>query len=73
MDILLKEEHVAVDSLMGHGGFFKTPVVGQRVMAAGMNAPITVMAVSYTHLDVYKRQHQTIPGQIHICFIYFLF
>lgn len=42
-DILLKEEHVAVDSLMGHGGFFKTPVVGQRVMAAGMNAPITVM------------------------------
>ena len=43
MDILLKEEHVAVDSLMGHGGFFKTPVVGQRVMAAGMNAPITVM------------------------------
>ena len=34
MDILLKEEHVAVDSLMGHGGFFKTPVVGQRVMAA---------------------------------------
>ena len=43
MDILLKEEHVAVDSLMGHGGFFKTPMVGQRVMAAGMNAPITVM------------------------------
>ena len=43
MDILLKEEHMAVDSLMGHGGFFKTPVVGQRVMAAGMNAPITVM------------------------------
>lgn len=43
MDILLKVEHVAVDSLMGHGGFFKTPVVGQRVMAAGMNAPITVM------------------------------
>ena len=43
MDILLKEEHVAVDSLMGHGGFFKTPLVGQRVMAAGMNAPITVM------------------------------
>ena len=28
---------------MGHGGFFKTPVVGQRVMAASMNAPITVM------------------------------
>lgn len=43
MDILLKEEHVKVDSLMGHGGLFKTPVVGQQIMAAAMNAPVTVM------------------------------
>ena len=43
MDLMLKEEGVQVDQLFGHGGFFKTPVVGQRVMAAGMNAPITVM------------------------------
>ena len=42
-DILLKEEHVQVDSLMGHGGLFKTPVVGQQLMAAAMNAPVTVM------------------------------
>ncbi len=42
-DILLKEEHVRVDSLMGHGGLFKTPVVGQQLMAAAMNAPVTVM------------------------------
>lgn len=42
-DILLKEEKVNVDSLMGHGGLFKTPVVGQRLMAAAMNAPVTVM------------------------------
>ena len=42
-DILLKEEHVKVDSLMGHGGLFKTPVVGQQLMAAAMNAPVTVM------------------------------
>ncbi|MCI9338342.1 MAG: FGGY-family carbohydrate kinase [Lachnospiraceae bacterium] len=42
-DILLKEEHVKVDSLTGHGGLFKTPVVGQQLMAAAMNAPVTVM------------------------------
>ena len=42
-DILLKEEQVEVDSLTGHGGLFKTPVVGQRLMAAAMNAPVTVM------------------------------
>ena len=43
MDILLKEENVTVDSLMGHGGLFKTPVVGQQMLAAAMNAPVTVM------------------------------
>ncbi len=42
-DILLKEEKVKVDSLTGHGGLFKTPVVGQQLMAAAMNAPVTVM------------------------------
>lgn len=42
-DILLKEEKVEVDVLMGHGGLFKTPVVGQQLMAAAMNAPVTVM------------------------------
>ena len=42
-DILMKEEHVKVDSLTGHGGLFKTPVVGQQLMAAAMNAPVTVM------------------------------
>lgn len=42
-DILLKEEQVKVDSLTGHGGLFKTPVVGQQLMAAAMNAPVTVM------------------------------
>ena len=43
VDILLKEEQVSVDSLMGHGGLFKTPVVGQQMLAAAMNAPVTVM------------------------------
>jgi sugar (pentulose or hexulose) kinase len=42
MDILA-EEDVAIDSLTGHGGLFKTPVVGQRYMAAACNAPVTCM------------------------------
>ena len=42
MDILAEEE-VAIDSLTGHGGLFKTPVVGQKFMAAACNAPVTCM------------------------------
>ena len=42
MDILA-EEGVAIDSLTGHGGLFKTPVVGQKYMAAACNAPVTCM------------------------------
>ena len=43
MDILFDNEHVGLDRLMGHGGLFKTPVVGQRLMAGAMKAPVTVM------------------------------
>lgn len=43
LDILLKEEGVKVDSITGHGGLFKTKGVGQRIMAAAMNTPVTVM------------------------------
>lgn len=43
MDLLYDKEKVRVDCLMGHGGLFKTPVVGQRLMAAAMNAPVAVM------------------------------
>jgi len=39
----LAEEGVAIDSLTGHGGLFKTPGVGQRYMAAACNAPVTCM------------------------------
>ena len=42
MDILAGEK-VAIDSLTGHGGLFKTPVVGQKYMAAACNAPVTCM------------------------------
>src|SRR6266508_218657 len=43
MDILFEQEHVKLDQLLGHGGFFKTKEVGQRIMAAAMNVPVSVM------------------------------
>lgn len=43
MDLMLKEEGVQVDELFGHGGYFKTKGVGQRIAAAAMNAPVSVM------------------------------
>lgn len=43
MDILLKEEHAAIDTMLGHGGLFKTKGVGQRILAAAINAPVSVM------------------------------
>lgn len=43
LDILLKEEKVPVDKIYGHGGFFTVPVAGQKIMAAAMDTPVTVM------------------------------
>ena len=43
LDILLKEEAVKVDKLYGHGGFFKTKEVGQRILSAATGGPVTVM------------------------------
>lgn len=42
MDILDKE-NVEIDKIYGHGGFFKTPVVGQRILSAAIKAPVSVM------------------------------
>jgi sugar (pentulose or hexulose) kinase len=43
MDILYNQEKVSVDMMLGHGGLFKTEIVGQRIMAAALNTPVTVM------------------------------
>jgi sugar (pentulose or hexulose) kinase len=43
MDILFEQEQVKIDQILGHGGFFKTEGVGQKVMAAAMNVPVSVM------------------------------
>lgn len=43
MDILLKEEGVKLDKIMGHGGLFKTKGVGQKIMAGAIDTPVSVM------------------------------
>jgi len=46
MDILFEEEQVKIDRVLGHGGFFKTEEVGQKIMAAALNVPVSVMETS---------------------------
>ena len=43
MNILTEDEGVTVAKLLGHGGLFKTAVVGQKLMAGALNVPIAVM------------------------------
>ncbi|MBQ1256943.1 MAG: ATPase [Clostridia bacterium] len=40
---ILNRENVKVDSLLGHGGYFKTPVVGQKLLSAALKTPVSVM------------------------------
>ena len=42
-DILFNDEKIRVDRITGHGGLFKTKGVGQRILAAAINSPISVM------------------------------
>ncbi|RGW25987.1 xylulokinase [Bifidobacterium pseudocatenulatum] len=46
MDVMTKDEGVAVDSLVGHGGIFTTPKVAQKVLAAAFDTPIKVMSTA---------------------------
>ncbi|NLM13984.1 MAG: FGGY-family carbohydrate kinase [Epulopiscium sp.] len=43
LDILLKQEGVKVDKILGHGGLFKTKGVAQQIMAGAINTPVSVM------------------------------
>ena len=43
MEILTKQEHIKLESIMGHGGFFKTKGVGQMVLASALGIPVTTM------------------------------
>lgn len=42
MDMLVKEENVQVDCMMGHGGMFKVPLVGQKLLASALEIPVAV-------------------------------
>jgi len=46
MDILTENERGAIDRIAAHGGLFKTPVVGQKIAAAALNAPISVLSTA---------------------------
>lgn len=46
MDILTQREHVEMQCLTGHGGFFKTPGAGQKVMADALGVPVAVQATA---------------------------
>lgn len=46
MDILTEQEKVRVDTLLGHGGFFKAKGVGQKLMAAALDTPVSVMSTA---------------------------
>ncbi|MDR0867485.1 MAG: FGGY-family carbohydrate kinase [Planctomycetota bacterium] len=63
MNILTEKEHVRLDQIFGHGGLFKTPGVGQRLMAAALNVPVVVLesageggAWGIALLAAYRRQ-----------------
>lgn len=43
LDILFKEEGVKVDRMFGHGGLFKTKMAAQKIMAAAVNSPVSVL------------------------------
>lgn len=71
---ILDEENVQVDKILGHGGFFKTPVIGQSVLAAVMNAPVSVMETAgeggawgvavLAAFAVNKEENETLPDYL---------
>ncbi|MDM5277636.1 FGGY-family carbohydrate kinase [Paenibacillus silvae] len=46
MDILTQKENVAVKHIVAHGGLFKTPLVGQKICAAALDVPVSVMSTA---------------------------
>jgi len=44
IDILTEGEGIELSKLLGHGGLFKTALVGQQLMAGALNTPVAVMA-----------------------------
>lgn len=44
MDLLFEKEQVRLERLLGHGGLFKTPMAGQKLLAGALRVPVSVMA-----------------------------
>lgn len=74
MDILLKEEHVQVDEMIGHGGFFKTKEAAQKIVADMLQVPVTVletageggawgMAILASYM-AYKREQESLSDYL---------
>lgn len=65
MDILTREEGIETDVMIAQGGLFKTPLIGQQVLADALNMPITIMDTAgeggpwgMAVLAVYMKQHR---------------
>ena len=43
LDTLIESENIKIEKLTGHGGYFKTPEVGQLILSAAVGAPVSVM------------------------------
>ena len=46
MDILTEKEHMTIEGILAHGGLFKTPLVAQKICAAALNVPVSVMSTA---------------------------
>lgn len=79
LNILIEEEKVEVDEIRGHGGFFKTPVVGQKIMAAATNTPISLLetageggawgiALLASFMASQKEKSSTLPEFLNVIF-----
>ena len=74
LDILTVQEKVPIDRLYGHGGLFKTPVVGQQLLSAAVNAPVSVMETAgeggpygmalLCAYMLWKKYNETLPGYL---------
>ena len=74
LDLLTETEGVRIEKLYGHGGFFKTPGVGQRMLSAAVNAPVSVMETAgeggpygmalLAAYRVWKRDGQTLEAYL---------
>ena len=77
MDLLMEKERVETDRFLAHGGFFKTPNVGQQILADALDVPISTMETAgeggpwgmalLASYMLNKRENQTLSAYLHDC------